>query len=70
MISLNLILRKGLWAILTAISLLFFNHYYEKAHLYANYWPAFRETVFFCETWANISLIIMIVSLIMLLRER
>jgi len=70
MTSLKLQLRRALWAILAATSFLFYNHYNAKAHLYAKLWPAWKETVFFCETWANISLIIMIVSLILLLKEK
>jgi len=69
MISLNLAIRKALWAGLAIISTLFFYHYYNTMNIYARLWPQYKETLFFTESWANIWLIVLIVSLIQMLRE-
>jgi hypothetical protein len=70
MTSLNLTIRKILWAALAALAFLFWKHYLTTGLVYAQYWPDWKETMFFCESWANVWLIVLFVSLIMLLREK
>jgi len=69
MTSLNLAIRKILWATLAVISALLFYHYHEMMVIYAQYWPEWKETLFFVESWANVWRIVLIVSLIQMLRE-
>ncbi len=70
MTSLNLTIRKILWAGLAVISALLFYHYFSTAYVYTQYWPDWKETLFFTESWANVWLIVLIVSFIQLLREK
>ena len=61
--------RKVLWGLLAAISALWYHHYTTVGSYFANIFPKMYYALYFCETWRNVSLILLIISLIMLLRD-
>jgi len=70
MTLLSLAVRKGLWGALAAISAILFFHYAETAKYYASIYPKMAHALYFSESWMNVWLIVLILSLIGLLREK
>ena len=62
--------RRVLWGTLAIISTFWFFHYSKVGSYYASIFPKMRDCLFFCETWRNVSLILLLVSLIMICKRR
>ncbi len=63
-------LEKVLWFALSALSSFWYYHYTTVGNYYASIFPKMQYTLYFCETWRNVSLILLIISLIMVVRKR
>ena len=70
MTSLNIALRKAFWGALAVNSAIFFFHYAKTAKYYASIYPRMAHALYFSESWMNVWLIVLILSLIGLLREK
>jgi len=70
MTSLNLTLRKAFWGALAVNSAILFFHYAETAIYYTKIYPKMAHALYFTESWMNVWLIVLILSLINLLREK
>ena len=61
--------RKILWGGLSVLSTIWVLHYAKVAEYYQSIYPNMRDALYFSECWLNVSLIILIISLIMLMRD-
>ena len=61
-------LDRILWGVLAVVSTFMLHHYNKVGEYYASIFPKMQYALYFCETWRNISLILLIISLIMVVR--
>ena len=61
-------INKIFWGFMAVISTLWYQHYTTVGNYYANIFPKMQYALYFCETWRNISIILLILSLTMIVR--